>query len=186
MHFNLLDLAVLVYVGMSVFIGRRNGLAAELPWAVSWAVALFTGSGLYHWTSKGLFSLSEATGNTVGLIGFLAIVVGAYVVVRRLRSRIKLMAEEKFPDEKTQKRWGAVVGGLRGLLLCGFLILFISLLPIGPLRKPFTEGSFAGRVMMAIARPVYDLTHERESSRPPSTNHPPRSAPGHDPSSKHF
>jgi uncharacterized membrane protein required for colicin V production len=167
MHFNFVDVIIAAYAWLGAVRGRRNGLAAELPWAISWAVALFTGSGIYRWTSRGLESAGHAAGVTFGLFGFAAVLVAAYLMVRKLRRRIGRLAEMKVSGDQSRRRWGAVAGGLRAFLFCSCLILFFSLLPLGILKKPFTEGSFIGRIVIGL-----HTTAPREGTRStPSGRH---------------
>jgi uncharacterized membrane protein required for colicin V production len=186
MRFNLVDLAVILYVLYGVWMGRRRGMARETAWAIGWAVSLLTGSGIYRWTARGLDQVGQASGLTYGIFGFVAVLVGAYLLVLRLRWRIRTQLEKRLPDPHLQKTGGMIAGGARTLLLSSFLILFIMLLPIGFLRDPFQKGSFIGRILNRIILPVYQETHKEERPKPAPTDTPPK-RPAYDPTrSKQF
>jgi len=189
MRFNLVDIAVLAYMGYAVWMGRRRGMAKEVPWALGWLVALFTGSGIYRWTTRGLEQASQATGITFGIFGFLVILIGGYLMVLKLRARIRTILEKKYPDSNLQKTGGMIAGGLRALWLSSVLILFVMLLPVGFLREPFQKGSLVGRMLNRIVLPVVKLAQDEEPPPQPvepRTNAPPKRPP-HDPTrSKQF
>ncbi len=175
MHWNLVDVAVLAYMAYGLVMGYVRGMAKEVPWALGWAVSLLTGTGIYRWTTRGMEQLSEATGLTFGIVGLIFVFVGGYFLVRRIRWRIRTYLETRFTDAKIQKTGGMIAGAVRTLLLSSFLIIFVMLLPVGPLRAPLKEGSFFGRVLNRIVLPVVKITQGEEPPRPASAKPAPRS-----------
>jgi len=176
MHFNLIDIAILAYVVFSVIWARRRGIGVEVQSAAGWLVAMLTGSGIYRWTTKGLEQFSHATGLSFGIVSFLAIFVVAWLMVRRLKGRIRNYAEKRFAESPHLRVAAMVVGGLRALFLSSFVMMFIMMLPIGFLRSPFQEGSLIGRVLNHVIMPVHKFTHGAQPPPPPSparTNAPP-------------
>lgn len=176
MHFNLIDIALLAYVVFGAIWARRRGIGVEVQSAAGWFVAMLTGSGIYRWTTKGLEQVSHATGLTLGIFSFITIFVAAYLVVRRLKQRIRAHAERRFAESEHLRHIGMIAGGLRALFLSSFVMLFIMILPIGFLRNPFQAGSLVGRVLHRVIMPVHRLTHGEEAQPPPvsRTNAPPR------------
>lgn len=165
MNWNLIDLVALAYVIWGIFRGYRRGVAAELPSVVGWGVSLFTGSGIYRWTMRGFAQLSDVAGQSFGAAGFVIVLVGSYFLIRQLRRHIRTWAEKRVNEESLQKKLGAAAGGFRALLLSSFLILFLGLLPVGPLREPFTKDSFVGRVLNTVVMPVYEATHHQKQEK---------------------
>lgn len=175
MHFNLIDIAILAHVVFGVLWARRRGIGVEVQSAVGWFVAMLTGSGIYRWTTKGLEQVTHATGLSFGMFSFIAIFVVAYLMVRRLKGRIRSRAERTFAESKHLRVAAMMAGGLRALFLSSFVMLFIMILPIGFLRSPFQEGSLVGRVLNHVMMPVHRLTHGEEPPPPPTvrSNTPP-------------
>jgi uncharacterized membrane protein required for colicin V production len=175
MHFNFADIAILAYVVFGVIWARRRGLGVEVQSAVGWLVAMLTGSGIYRWTTRGLEQVSHATGLSFGIFSFVAIFVVAWLMVRRLKGRIRDYAEKQFAESRHLRNTAMIAGGLRAFFLSSFVMLFIMILPIGFLRKPFQEGSLVGRVLNHVIMPVHKFTRAEEPlpSPPTRTNAPP-------------
>jgi uncharacterized membrane protein required for colicin V production len=159
MKINVIDLLVLFYLAYGANRGRRRGFARELPRAFGSTLAFVSGFGVYRWAGKLLSEASHLAGQTTSGLTFLGIVIGAIMLVRHFRTRIRTWAEAKYPDEGFQKRAGTVAGLIRTLMLSSTVILFISIAPLGFLRKPFTEGSLVGRTLNRWVRPVYETSH---------------------------
>jgi uncharacterized membrane protein required for colicin V production len=154
-NYNLLDFLCLAYIGISLYRGRRAGLAAELPGLVSITAALVAGGGLFHWSERLVTTTATLTGQPRGLGSFLGILVATIIVWRAGRARIRQWAANRFPDAATQRRGGMVAGGLRAAGVCALLFLLASTLPVGEFRKPFTRGSLFGSFVMKVIRPAY-------------------------------
>lgn len=159
-RFNVIDLLVLAYVVYGAIRGRYRGFGRELPKATGAVVAFVTGCGFYRWTDRLLAGVSHMTGQTAGPLGFVGVLVVSYVLVQRLKGRICKWAEEKVPDEKMQKRAGAIAGAARTVIIASAIILFVSHLPIGPLRAPFKDGSLLGRTLNRVILPVYEASRQ--------------------------
>src|ERR1043166_8235045 len=123
MHFNLIDVVILGYVVFGVMWARRRGLGVEVQSAVGWFVAMLTGSGIYRWTTRGLEQVSHATGLSFGILSFLAIFVVAWLMVRRLKGRIRSYAEKKFAESRHLRGVAMAAGGLRAFFLSSFVML---------------------------------------------------------------
>lgn len=159
MNFNLLDILSLAYIAFSIYRGRRNGLAAELPGLISITAALVAGGGLFHWSERLVEKTATFAGESGGLTTFLGVVIATVVLWRYFQARIRQWAEQRFLDDNLRRRGGMVAGGLRSFGLCALVMVLASTLPIGVLRKPFTTGSFIGRIVMATIRPAYAAAH---------------------------
>ncbi len=155
MNYNLLDFLCLAYIGFSLYRGRRNGLAAELPGLVSAVAALVAGGGLFHWSERLVTKTATLTGQATGLGSVVGIMLATIVVWRAGKARIRQWAAARYPDQTTQRHGGMVAGGLRAAGVCALLFLLASTLPVGEFRKPFTRGSLVGRVVMKVIRPAY-------------------------------
>ena len=158
---NLLDPLVVGYVAFSVWRGRTRGFARELPRLISLTLALVAGGGLWHWMEKGLETANQATLKLGGPLAFFVVVGGACLMVWKLRRRIRDWARARVPEPERQRRLGMITGGLRGLALCALVLLLLGAIPIGEFRKPFTRGSFFGRLVHNIVRPAYAAAHHK-------------------------
>ena len=166
MKFNLADMLVVAYLIYGTMRGRARGLSRELPKAVGVTLAFTTGFGLYRVSEKLVAGLAQMAGQASGPVSFVTVVVGAFFLMRQFRGRIRDWAAKRYPDENLQRRAGAVAGLIRTVTVSAFIFVFISFLPIDLLRRPFTEGSLFGRVVVKLVRPVYDLSHGRHATSP--------------------
>lgn len=191
MGFNLFDIAVLGYVAYGLWRGHHRGLSQELPRVVGILVFVMTGFGIFRWTSRGLSSVSQTTGVTLGIVGFVLLVAGAWWISGRLSRRISSLSDKHIADKVAQKKLGMIVGGLRTLVIGCFIIVYLWLLPLGELSKPFSGGSFFGRNLIQFIVPVYEkVAGEPVRSTPQAgTNEPSPQTPkpsAYTPSSKRF
>lgn len=191
MGFNILDLAVLAYVGFGAWRGFRNGFAKEVPRVVGWLVFTITGYGLFRWLARGLHSASQMTGYTVGIVGIVGVIVGAWLLSGLIRRRMSEHAAQSVADDGKQRTLGMITGGVRTLVIACFVIVYLGLLPIGVLNRPFANGSFFGRTLIRFVVPVYE-TVAGEEPRPKSAeadkpkSPPAQKRPAYNPSSRQF
>lgn len=164
MRFNFVDILVAAYLIYGTMRGRIRGFSRELPRAVSVTLAFTTGFGLYRSSERLISGLGHLAGQTSGAVGFVTVVVGAFFLMRQFRGRIRDWAAKRYPDENFQRRAGAAAGFIRTVTISAFVFVLISFLPINLLRRPFTEGSLFGRVVVRVVRPVYELSHRRHST----------------------
>jgi uncharacterized membrane protein required for colicin V production len=166
MGFNLLDILLLLYIAWSVHRGYRRGLAVELPRLVNVLVPVLTGYGLYRWTGWVLKDATRLMGLNTHAPGVLTIMFAAWWLVWRFRVRLHDWVARKFLDETQQKRGGAAVRGARALVLGSAIIVFIGLLPLGFLNRPFSQGSLVGRNLIHYVVPVYETVTGKSPGKP--------------------
>ena len=166
MTVNLADILVVAYLIYGTIRGRLRGLTRELPKVVSATLALTTGFGLYRASERLISRLGHLAGQSSGAVGFVTVTAGAFFLVHQFRSRIRDWAAKRYADETLQRRAGAAAGFIRTTAMSALVFVFISFLPIDWVRRPFTEGSLFGRVVVKVVRPVYDLSHGRHPATP--------------------
>lgn len=166
MSFNFADILVAAYLIYGTFLGRARGLSRELPRVVSVTLAFTTGFGLYRASERLISGLAHMAGQTSGAVSFVAMAIGAFFLMRQFRERIRDWTAKRYPDENLQRRAGAVAGFIRTATMSAFVFVFISFLPIDFLKRPFTEGSLFGRVVVRLVRPMYELSHGWHSTTP--------------------
>ena len=156
MGFNLLDILLLSYVAYSVHRGYGRGLAVEVPRLINVLVPVLTGYGLNRWMGRALKDMTHALGLNTHAPGVLIIMFAAWWLVWQFRVRLRTRVAQRFPDEGQQKLGGAAVRGVRALVLGSTNIVFVGLLPIGILGRPFSQGSFVGRSLIRYVVPLYE------------------------------
>jgi uncharacterized membrane protein required for colicin V production len=161
--FNFADILVIAYLIYGTLRGRVRGLSRELPKVISITLAFTTGFGLYRSSERLLSGLAHMAGQASGPVSFLSMAIGGYFVMRHLRGRIHDWAAKRYSDENLQRKAGAAAGLIRTAALSAFVFVFISFLPMGFLKRPFTEGSLFGRVVVKLVRPMYELSHGHHS-----------------------
>lgn len=160
MRFNLPDILVVAYVIYGMLRGRARGFSRELPKVVSVTLAFTTGFGLYRLSERLMAGLAQMAGQKSGPVSFIVVAIGSFFLLRQFRGRIRDWAAKHYPDENLQKRAGAAAGAVRTVMVSAFVFVFISFMPIGFLREPFTEGSLFGRTVVKLVRPVYEHSHK--------------------------
>jgi branched-subunit amino acid ABC-type transport system permease component len=153
-----LDLVAIAYFGYAARKGCKRGLAVELPSAISIGIFFVTGCGLYRWTGRTLAELGHLTGQTLGVAGFVGLVVSTVVTVRCLRKRVQDWVERRY-SVRQRALGGMVVGAVRAFLLVCVALLVLVHWPLRSLTQPFAEGSTLGRCLTKWVLPVYEKTH---------------------------
>jgi uncharacterized membrane protein required for colicin V production len=151
------DLGALAYIGFSVWRGRKHGLHRELPATLSILIFALTGTGLYRWAGRAVSEASMLTKQATGIVGFVGLAIGAILLVRQLKKRLRLWAEKRFIAEH-QQLGGAIAGGVRSFVLVALLFLILAHWPLKGLTRPLAESSLLGRVLIKMVLPVYDKT----------------------------
>jgi uncharacterized membrane protein required for colicin V production len=160
MRFSLADILVAGYLIYGTIRGRARGFSRELPKVVSVVLAFTTGFGLYRLSERVMAGLAQMAGQTSGAVSFVAVAIGAFFLMRQFRGRIRDWMAKRYPDENLQRRAGAVTGFIRTATVSAFVFAFISFLPVGFIKRPFTEGSLFGRTVVRLVRPVYERSHK--------------------------
>ncbi len=156
MDFNLLDILLLLYIGYSVYRGYSHGLAAEVPRLINVLMPVLAGYGLNRWMGWALKDVTHLFGLNTHAPGVLTVMFVAWWLVRQFRVRLRTWVEQRFFDETLQRRGGAIVRGVRALVLGSTIIVFVGLLPIGFPGRPFSHGSFVGRNLIRYVVPLYE------------------------------
>ena len=156
MGFNGFDILLQLYIALSVSSGYGQGLAAEVQRLLNVLVPVLTGYGLYRWMGWALKDVTHWLGLDTHAPGVFVLMGVAWWLVWQLRARLRTWVTQRFADETLQKRGGAAVRGFRALVLGSTVIVFIGLLPVGFLGRPFSQGSFVGRTLIRYVVPVYE------------------------------
>jgi hypothetical protein len=156
MPFNLIDILLAGYIAWGAWRGRQRGLTDESTRVILLLLAILTGYSLARWTGRVLHELSVVTGQLAGPLSALGIMIGAYLLARHLRQRIRQTIAARYPDPSTQQRAGTIAGATRALIIGSTVIVFVGLIPLGPVTKPFSTGSITGRILIRTIVPVYD------------------------------
>jgi hypothetical protein len=138
-------------------------LSRELPRVISVTSAFTLGFGLYRISERLLGELAHLAGQASGPVTFVGTAVGGFFVMRQFRGRIRDWADQRWTDPNLQRKAGAVAGLIRTATISAFVFVFISFLP-GFVKRPFTEDSFFGRVVVKIVRPLYEFSHGHHST----------------------
>ena len=149
----LVDSITAGYVAWGVAKGRRRGLSAELPRLTTVTLALFSGTGLLHWTERAIGELNKITGQIAGALGWGGGLVGSFYFVGCFRQRMHQWVEGQWPDKTLQKRAGMAAGFLRTCFISCMLVLFL-------LHTHFAflvRDSVMGRSLVKIVAPVYHI-----------------------------
>jgi uncharacterized membrane protein required for colicin V production len=154
----ILDFVALAYIGYAALKGRKRGLSTELPGAISIAIFLATGCGLYRWTGRAFVEFNHLTGQTLNALGFAGLVAATVASVRYLRQRARDWVERRY-DISQRKLGGMMVGAGRAFLLVCVALLVLAHWPLHSLTRPFTESSALGRCLTKWVLPVYEKTH---------------------------
>ncbi len=154
----IIDWLIAAYVALAVWRGRRRGLAEELPGAFSITVFALTGWGLFKIMWRGLSQAGTLTARSAPLLTFFGLVAGSVFLWRKLRERVRWVAE-KWPEQRHQRLGGGIAGGARAFMLSATLLLILAHWPLHGLTRWIAESSFLGRGLIRVVLPVYEKTH---------------------------
>lgn len=148
MSFNLLDIAILVLVLLSVLNGWRRGFILGVLDLLGWALILVTGLRFYQpvarWLGTHLDLWSEVWDRPIAFVG-LAILAGGFV---QLAGYVLLRRVRKEVHQKTYNRLLGVIPGLaNGLITAALVAALLLAIPMGAtLRERARESALVNRL----------------------------------------
>ena len=144
----MLDIIIIALLGFSIYRGWRRGLFQILASFVLFIVAVLLGSALGAVISKALFK-EEYLGPLGFFIGFLAIYLVGLFVIKRIKPKKGLISV-------ADRVLGAVLSGVRMLLLIGFIAAFFKLFHL-PSSQTINESKLYGVSVTTAAAIVTQL-----------------------------
>lgn len=136
---NLLDGLAAAYVAFGAWRGRASGLAEEGYRLFRMAVAFAAGCGLYGLISDLLTRVLSIGGDVSGPIGFVGVMGGSWMLLKRLRNAIKAWLAARFAAHA--QIGGLIAGGLRTLIIVLSIVGVLNLA-----GRDEAGGSIVGRV----------------------------------------
>jgi len=142
------DVLILIFCIYGYWRGRRRRFAGEVYRLIRTLAALGTGLTLVELISQGMATVTgEGLSRPISfLLGFLVPFVLAWVLRRRIKRWLKGAMEKD-----TQKKWGAIVGGVRSVCTASALVIAASLGSGGGFQNALTKGSILIRIADGIS-----------------------------------
>lgn len=157
------DLAVLIFLGVFVFIGYRRGLVSQLFGLAGLVLALVAAFSYFGPLGEFLNRLLPLGPELSGILGFIAIVATVNALFALAGNRWRA-ATKSTTLNAIDAAGGAVFGGLKALFILVIVIVILVSLPIPALRQRVEEGPLAAQILRAA--PVFYILQER--SLPPN------------------
>lgn len=140
---NIVDLVSGAYVAYGAARGRKRGLADEAYRLLRIGISFAAGCGLYGLVSDLLRQVLSLGADVSGPVGFVAIVAGAWSLLRFARKRLTAWIAVRFASHASLG--GAIAGGLRTAVWVLSLVSAFHLAGSAPGHDKVSEQSLVGR-----------------------------------------
>ena len=139
----MLDLLVGIAVFLFIFLGFREGIVKSLGSVGAVFVALFLATGTLDFLSKSAPQFSDP--NYLGAsIVFLLVWVLSYIILDLLLNLLFRKVIKVIVLGPLDKVGGVLIGGFKGLLICGIVLQVVLYFPISQTsKKQITESSLS-------------------------------------------
>ncbi len=153
-----IDLAVMMLLAVSVFIGFRKGLVQEIVGIVA-LVAAFAAAVLFSRPASQLLrGLAPAVPEQVApTIGFIVIFLAVFLAITAAGWLMSKLIKAT-PLDLADKLGGMAVGLLKGALIISVLLLLLAMVPLSKDVSARMDRSAAIRSMRKVAPWVYQHT----------------------------
>lgn len=141
---NIIDLISAAYVAFGAIRGRKRGMADEAYRLLRIGVSFLAGCGLYGLVSDLLKQVLAMGGDVSGPVGFVAIMAGAWSLLRFARKRLTAWIALRFASHASLG--GAIAGGLRTAVWVLSLVSAFHLAGSAPGHEQVAEQSLVGRI----------------------------------------
>ena len=146
---NLVDIAALVFIAISIVIGARHGLSGELAGAVSTVVGFVLGllcfSPLVDW----LVSNSRLGETSSRMVAFVLVFLVVFAIMLVLRIGLRLLLKVAI-EKKADRLGGAMAGIIKSLVLVLAVFLVLIMSPSERLSRMFGEDSLTGSLLIKV------------------------------------
>ena len=155
-HFNWIDLIVVIFIVRGVYRGYKRGLSGEVLRFLGILIALYLSFKFYEPLAERIverFSLEHNVAIALSFAGIaLAVIIFFYLVNRMVRSMMELPIIAAI-----ERAGGAILGGVKTLLfVCAFLII-LALVRIEAISNAVSRDSLFGSYAIAAVPGVYRL-----------------------------
>ncbi|MFH0732268.1 MAG: CvpA family protein [Candidatus Omnitrophota bacterium] len=152
--FNWTDILVILLVLKCCYTGVRAGLTQELFRLIGTLASILFG---FHYFNKAAYFIVEYIKIPLWIIQI--IVLAAIVLLFRIAYKYAVALLLKILNVQfvlgLEKAGGAVVGSLRGLLLCGFILITLLLLPIKYISISINKDSVIAPYLVRYTAATY-------------------------------
>jgi uncharacterized membrane protein required for colicin V production len=157
---DVLDVLIAVYLLFGAVSGVRRGLSGEIARLISLGVAVIAGWQFHEPLGEQVERYTRLQGPPAFLVGFLATVLAAGLIMLLLRLMLKNIMEFAFKG-KIERVGGLIAGILRAAFISSLIVVAISVLPVPYLQKRVWEESRVGMAICKLILPIYqDIADE--------------------------
>lgn len=163
MEWNVVDLLLVVVAAAGAGWGYRRGFASECYGTAALLVLVLTGSGLYVWVGRLVARVSSVAPFMWSFFASVSGILAGFFLMRTMRPRIEEWIRNWRPDPGWQAKAGAGLGALRLFIFGSFIVVWLSLLPLGPVQEFLGRDCATGRLLTRHVLPLYEkVSGERE------------------------
>jgi uncharacterized membrane protein required for colicin V production len=161
----LFNLVPLIFVLAFMVIGSKRGFVRELMGLVALGAALVITTGKLDFIAVEISNAVGTSPLTTAIISFV-LVLGLTFAVFKLAAKLlyKLIEVQKLGQQ--DKYGGAIVGAVRGFLICGAVLLVTVLMPLPRAYYTLLDNSVLGTSSLRSVQYLYDLTDPLHSTWP--------------------
>ncbi|MDA0323499.1 MAG: hypothetical protein O2923_12410 [Verrucomicrobia bacterium] len=161
---NGIDMAALAYMVVGFFRGRKRGLGVEVYRLIRMAVPVVAGCGMYGVIRKGLAAVPALQGESAGLVGFIGVTGGAFLLMMKGRGALLAYLERKFDQKSTALKAG-LAGLLRTAIVSMGLVTAVELSPADFATSDSQLGSIVRHVLESPDKPPAESAEESDTAQ---------------------
>ena len=155
----MLDVVVGIVIFLFLFLGLREGLAKSLTSVIAIFVSLFASSGAVNLLAKGIPQFSDPK-YPGAIIVFLVVWIAAYVILDLLLTLVLRKVVKIIFLGPVDNVGGALVGGFKGMLICGIVLQLALAMPLQASSKQAIGQSFLAKYSIYVYQKTYPFARK--------------------------
>ena len=153
------DYIALVAVMRGLYVGYKSGLLQEVMRVAAYLLSLLVAMQFHGLIAQQLTVRTFLNETTAKAAAFTVVLIAAFVLLKVLRTVLtKLLKLGE--SGGLQKMLGALLGGVRWLVLLSFFFMLVDATPLKELKTDVHERSLTGPTISQAAPVLYDFSSQ--------------------------
>jgi membrane protein required for colicin V production len=162
-NLNFTDLIAVLVILRLLYVGSSMGVGSQIM-PLLWAFATFFSMIMFYPPISLFLQNSLGVRFATSIFVALLLIVILWIVLKIFLSKFS-KGSQLSEIIKIEKYAGMFIGLLRGLLICGIILVLITTVPIVELNDKVSTSLFAGKILVLDTKAVYSVVKHVPSSK---------------------